>query len=114
MKQTIVKGATADFREHSPDSGCHHVGSLVEGRDTSMPIHYSAGYQPYALFLAIRTAGFPIRHCKQILLSLKSTIPFADQLFKANMIVMSLMEKRDGHRALLHFSAGLGSNDANH
>lgn len=53
---------------------------------------YSAGYQPYALFLAIGTAGFPSAIAKQMAYyHSKKQYRFADQLFKASMIVMSLM-----------------------
>ncbi len=96
-KQTIVKGATwLTFGNiFSRILGAIYVipwAAWLGADYLNANTLYSAGYQPYALFLAIGTAGFPSAIAKQMAYyHSKKQYRFADQLFKASMIVMSLM-----------------------
>ena len=96
-KQTIVKGATwlTLGNIFSRILGAIYVipwAAWLGADYLNANTLYSAGYQPYALFLAIGTAGFPSAIAKQMAYyHSKKQYRFADQLFKASMIVMSLM-----------------------
>ena len=96
-KQSIAKGATwlAIGNMVSRILGAIYIipwAAWLGAEYTTSNILYAAGYTPYALFLAVSTAGFPSAIAKQVAYHhSRKEYKTASRLFKYSLMIMSLM-----------------------
>ena len=96
-KQSIAKGATwlAIGNMVSRILGAIYIipwAAWLGAEYTTSNILYAAGYTPYALFLAVSTAGFPSAIAKQVAYHhSRKEYKMASRLFKYSLMIMSVM-----------------------